>query len=197
VNDAPQQPATVPELIARLSSAKVMDRERARVALVALGRTAAPELVAALQDSNERVRLEACKALTEIGDPSSIPALIHALESDHQDIRWVASEALVNLGGEVVEPLLKALIDRAGAHTILAGAHHILHAFARRVPEPIFEPVLAAIEGPQPGVGVPPAAEHLLTMWHQLSSDGKSGRHWPLLRTPRPRAADPYRMPPL
>jgi hypothetical protein len=183
---ADQSPASVDDLIRQLSSPSAVVRERAREALVALGHTALTELMVTLESANEHARWEACKALAEIADPASIRALIRALESEHQDVRWVAAEGLVNIGSESVEPLLIALIDRAFGHTILAGGHHVLHACTRRTPEPVFEALLAAMRGPQPGVHVPPAAEVVLMKWRELAAEVASGRRWYLLRPPRP-----------
>jgi hypothetical protein len=175
----------VAELIAQLSSPRAATRERARQGLVALGRPAVEPLVASLATANEQGQLEATKALTEIADPSAIPALARLLEADYHEIRWVAAEGLVNIGADAVEPLLIALIDGAARHTILDGAYHVLHAFARRASEPIFDPVLEAIRGPEPAVNAPLAAENALISWRALSADVASGRRRSILRTPR------------
>ena len=163
-------------MIDQLSSRNAIVRERARESLVAVDEPAVHDLIVALETTNDHVRLEACKALPQIADASSVPALIRALESEHDEIRWVAGEGLVNTGGSAVEALLRALIDRAIAHSILAGAHHVLHAIARRGSEPVFEPVLAAIAGPEPAVNVPPVAEQALLRWAEISAELVSGR---------------------
>ncbi len=178
----------IDRLIHQLSSPQAKRREEAREKLVAMGPSAVKALTGALDSADEIGRWEACKALTEISDKSSVPALVRALESPQEDIRWVAAEGLVNIGTDAVEPLLVALIKRASAHTILSGAHHVLHAFSHRTFEPIFEPVLAAIEGSQPGVGVPPAAERVLSRWRLLSAGAAGGIRHPLLKTPTSRA---------
>jgi HEAT repeat protein len=186
---AAHQPGSrVAELIAQLSSPRAATRERARQGLVALGRPAVEPLVASLSSTNEQARLEATKALAEIADPSAIPALARALEADQQDIRWVAAEGLVNIGSDAVEPVLRALIDGAARHTILDAANHVLHAFARRSSEPIFEPVLAALKGPEPAVSAPLAAENALIKWRQLSAEVAAGLRRSILRMPRSHA---------
>lgn len=156
--------------IDQLSSPSVVVRERARESLVDLGRAAVGELISTFETADGYQRWEACKALTEIADPASIAVLIHALESNHQDIRWVAAEGLTNIGSDAIAPLLVALIHRACAYTILDGAYHVLHAFAKRASEPIFDALIAAIRGSHPGVSVPPAAEHALLRWRELST---------------------------
>jgi hypothetical protein len=181
---ASQPGSRVAELIAHLSSPRAAARERARQGLVALGRPAVVPLVESLATANDQGQLEATKALAEIADRSAIPALVRCLEADSHEVRWVAAEGLVNIGADAVEPLLIALIDGAARHTILDGAYHVLHAFARRASEPIFEPVLEAIRRPEPAVSAPLAAENALVYWRALSADVASGRRRSILRMP-------------
>ena len=162
-------------LIPKLSSPRAVERERARGELVAFGALAVAELLEAFESASERGRLEICKALTEIADPSAIPTLIQCLEDDHQDLRWVAAEGLLNIGGPAVEPLLLALIDRAWAYTILEGAIHVLRGLSQRVSQPIFEPLIAAaMRAPEAGVNVPPAAQAALSAWREIWKQGAS-----------------------
>jgi HEAT repeat protein len=176
------------ELIQKLSSPHVPERERARTELVALGRMAFPELQAACERGDGRGRLEACKALTEIADPAAVPTFIRCLEGDQQDLRWVAAEGLSNIGGPAIEPLLMALIDRAAAHTILDGAVHALRGLARRMTEPILEPVIAAaVRAPEPGVSVPLAAETALSFWREMASAAAALPMAPILPLFEPR----------
>jgi HEAT repeat protein len=158
------------QLIQMLSSLRVAERERARTELVAVGRMAVPELVAACEHGDHHGRLEAGKALAEIADPTAIPIFLRCLEDDQQELRWVAAEGLSNIGGPAVEPLLLALIDRAAGHTILDGALHALHGLARRMTEPILEPVFTAARAHEPGVSVPLAAETSLSLWREMAS---------------------------
>jgi HEAT repeat protein len=165
------EPNSSPEqLIQKLSSPRVAERERARTELVAMGRITVPALIAACERGDNHGRLEAGKALTEIADPAAIPTFLRCLEDEQQDLRWVAAEGLSNIGGPAVEPLLLALIDRAAAHTILDGAVHALRGLARRMTEPILEPVFAAVHAPEPGVSVPLAAEMALSCWREMAS---------------------------
>ncbi len=127
--DSPVHTAVVSEpgdlisrLIQNLSAHHVVERERSRAALVALGGPAVGPLLGAFASADERGRLEICKALTEIADRAATRLLIECLEDDHQDLRWIAAEGLLNIDGPAVEPLLVALIDRASAHTILDAA---------------------------------------------------------------------------
>jgi hypothetical protein len=165
------------QLIEKLSSPRAVERERARGELVSFDERAVPELLKSFGTADERGRLEVCKALAEIADPSAVPTLIQCLEDEHQDLRWVAAQGLLNMDGPAVEPLLLALIDRAWAHTILDGAVHVLRGLSRRLSEPIFEPVIsAASHSPEPGVNVPPAAQTALTRWRQIWNAAASAR---------------------
>jgi HEAT repeat protein len=164
------------QLVQKLSSPRSVERERARSELVALGAATVPDLLEAFESGDERGRLEICKALTEIAHSSAASMLLRRLEDDHQELRWIAAEGLLNIGGPAVEPLLLALIDRASAHTILEGAVHVLRGLSRRVSEPIFEPVISAVRGVEPGASVPPAAEAALFKWRAIWSEPARGR---------------------
>ncbi len=180
-------------LIQQLTSPRAAERERARRELVALGAPAVPELLEAFAAADERGRLEACKALTEIAHPAAISAFIHCLEDEHQDLRWIAAEGLLNIGGPAVEPLLLALIDRASAHTILDGAVHVLRGLSRRVSEPLFAPLIsAAVRAPEPGVSVPLAAETTLETWRGIWNEAASERTASISLTLEPRGDKPW-----
>ncbi len=166
----------VSRLIQNLSSRHAVERERGRAALVALGGPAVGPLLGAFASADERGRLEICKALTEIADPAATRLLIQCLEDDHQDLRWIAAEGLLNIEGPAVVPLFVALIDRASAHTILDGAAHVLRGLSRRVSRTIFDPVVAAMHGPEAGVSVPLAAETALAQWRE--SGGEIGHRF-------------------
>jgi len=57
----------------------------------------------------KRIRLEATRALGDIGNVRAIEALIQALMDSEKDVRSTAEEALVKIGEPSVEPLIKAL----------------------------------------------------------------------------------------
>jgi HEAT repeat protein len=183
---------SVSRLIQNLSSGTGVERERGRAALVALGGPAVGPLLQAFASADERGRLEICKALTEIADPAAIHLLIQCLEDHHQDLRWIAAEGLLNIGGPAVEPLLVALIDRASAHTILDGAGHVLRGLSRRVSRTIFDPVLAAVHGPEPGVSVPLAAQTALAQWRENGGAIDRSRFAPLTPNAETRPDHPW-----
>lgn len=59
-------------------------------------RSATPTFVKALDDKNEQVRLEACKALVHMPDDSALPGLVKIVQNgdENRDVRISAAEAL-------------------------------------------------------------------------------------------------------
>ncbi len=158
-NDA----ATIDGLIEALASDDGLVRGAARAALVRQGTRAVPALCSALEGPNADVRWEAARALREIGDPEAAPSLVRALEDDGFDVRWIAAEGLITLGQDGLHPLLEDLVQRPPSARLLEGAHHVLKALdgADRLPAAV-QPVLAALEGLEPALTVPPAAQSAL-----------------------------------
>ena len=115
-------------LMDMLANEDGMLRQKARLALVKLGKSAVPSLIRGLQSSQpDQVRWESAKALGAIGDVRSIPALVNALEDGESGVAWLAAEALCQFKRIAWAPLLRALIERGAASVPLRqGAHHIL-----------------------------------------------------------------------
>ncbi len=157
----PADPATINSLIADLRGHDEM-RQRARQALVAIGRPAVAPLMEALADPNENVRWSAAKALGQIGDPAAAPALANALKDENSGVRWLAAEGLTALGREGLVPLLEALEERSDSAWLRQGAHHVLHDLAGKGLRELVAPVLAALEDIEPTVEVPWAARTAL-----------------------------------
>lgn len=91
-------PHALPRLIDLLESD---DRLLARLcadALGALGAAAVPGLLEVMQDGPQAARLEAVRALAEIGDQRSIPVLFHALDDDSALIEYWAEKGLEDMG---------------------------------------------------------------------------------------------------
>ena len=154
--------ATISCLIADLSAKDGGVRERAREALVSMGRLAVAPLIEALESPMEQVRWEAAKALGQIGDPSAAKAFIRALEDEDFDVRWLAAEGLIALGHNAFVPLFQTLIERSDSVWLRQGAHHVLNDLRGKQPEEILRPVLAALEHVEPAVEVPLAAQRAL-----------------------------------
>jgi HEAT repeat protein len=122
----------VQELTASLRSKDGAQREKARNALVRLGKPAVGPLIELLADKNQHVRWEACKALGRIRDPAAAAPLVDALRDDSIEIQWLAAEALIALGPEALVHLLQALEKHFDSVLLRQGAHHVLHALERK-----------------------------------------------------------------
>jgi hypothetical protein len=119
-------------LIADFHSKDGLLREKARKAIVRIGRPAVPALLEALSVPNDFVRWEACKALGAIRDPRASTALVHSLVDDNMEVRWLAAEGLIALGVRALVPLLVALEAHFENVLLRQGAHHVLHALERK-----------------------------------------------------------------
>jgi thioredoxin-like negative regulator of GroEL len=120
--------ANIKALMDTFKSENGANRQKARKALVTLGRPAVPLLTQALQNSRlDQVRWEAAKTLGAIGDARAIPALVKALEDSDPDVAWLAAEALKQFKKEAW-PLLFRLLIRSGSESYILrqGAHHVL-----------------------------------------------------------------------
>jgi HEAT repeat protein len=115
-------------LMEKLASKDGVIRQKAREALVALGKPAVSSLIQALQNSRlDQVRWEAAKALESINDTRSIPPLVKALEDSNSDVAWVAADALKAFRKAAWPPLLQALIkSKSESVALRKGAHHVL-----------------------------------------------------------------------
>jgi HEAT repeat protein len=161
--DSNAQPYDVSGLVAALGDNNGLVRQHAREELVDIGHPAVPSLRAALASPHEQVRWEAAKALSEIATPESAPGLVTALEDREFSVRWIAAEGLVAIGHRSVEPLLEALVARGDRQWLREGAHHVLKTLSKRGGSyEAIAPVLAALEGMEPELVVPPAAKAAL-----------------------------------
>lgn len=156
-------PEAIGSLIVQLASDDGLVRVNARQSLVAIGAPAVASLIEALRDANRQVRWEAAKALSQIVDPAAAPALVRALQDRGFGVRWLAAGGLIALGSRGLVPLLRALVKRSGSVRLRQGAHHVLRHLARRADlTEVVKPVLAALEGIEPSLQVPVAAEAAL-----------------------------------
>jgi HEAT repeat protein len=118
---------TVQELLPFLNSKDAAQRQKARLALVKIGKPAVSYLVTCLADKEFRMRWEAAMTLRDIRDSSSAPVLVSALMDEAPGVRWLASEALISLGQAALAPLLKGLQKHFDSTWMREGAHHVLH----------------------------------------------------------------------
>ena len=89
-------------LIQALSDADSMVSDLAHNALVSIGKPAVLSLLEVPRDAQPRARINALRALAEIGDHSAIPTLMAALEDDSVMMQHWAEEGLERLGLNMV-----------------------------------------------------------------------------------------------
>jgi HEAT repeat protein len=128
MNNQKQSPSNLDSLIDTLANKDAFVRQKARKALVALGKPAVFSLIRILQNANaDHVRWEAAKTLGAIGDPRAIPSLVKALEDTDPDVAWLAAEALIKFKKVSWPSLLRALVkDDTDSVLLRQGAHHVL-----------------------------------------------------------------------
>lgn len=150
----------IAQWLADLGSKDGMERQRARLALVAIGKPALPYLLEALKGNHQQVRWEAAKALGSINDPDAAPALVEALMDESSEIRWLAAEALIALREQAIVPLLLALEKHFKSVWLREGAHHVLHDLARyHLLNKPTQQVLETLRSLEPAVTIPWAAK--------------------------------------
>lgn len=88
----------IPSLIQALDTQDTLLARLAGNALVAMGDPAVPALIAVMDNGPHVARLEAARALSEIGDTRAIPALFKALEEGSIILEYWASEGLEKMG---------------------------------------------------------------------------------------------------
>lgn len=92
------RPEAVLPLIRAISSLDSMTVKLACNALIAIGAEAVPHLVEVLRIGTPSAKLEAARALAEIGDPRAIPVLMEVLQSDSAISTYWAEHGLDKLG---------------------------------------------------------------------------------------------------
>ena len=151
--------ATIKSLIADLASKDGVVRVKARQQLVAYKKRSVAPLIRTLSNENDWVRWEAAKALSQIGNPESIQALLEALTDKKFEVRWLAAEGLIRIGRKAIVPLLEALVKHSDSYWLREGIHHVLHDINRGKIRKVLRSVLVALEGPEPSLEVPLAAQ--------------------------------------
>jgi len=91
-----------------------------------------------------------------------VQALVKALEDKMFDVRWLAAEGLVAIGHEALVPLLRVLIGHSDSVWLREGVHHVLHGIEGGHLNEMLRPILLALEGVEPSVEAPMAAEAAL-----------------------------------
>jgi HEAT repeat protein len=163
------QQSKIDALVLALAAEDGTQREKARKELVDIGGPAVAALAAALKSSRERVRWEAAKALTGIGDPAAVLTLIDALQDASFGVRWLAAEGLIAAGHDGLQPLLEALIHHSDSVWLREGAHHVLRTLATEKDlHDALAPVLAALDAFESVLETPPAAAQALKALQEM-----------------------------
>lgn len=163
VNSHALAEAEIQRLVNRLASPDGLVCLEARRQLAKAGASAAPHLLAALDQATSRQRWEIIKVLGEIAAPVAAPALVQALEDESVNVRWAAANALIALDRAGLKPLLTALTQHLDSAWLREGAHHVLHVLKNRGRLfPAEVEVYQALEGPAPDIQTPWAAEKVL-----------------------------------
>jgi HEAT repeat protein len=141
----------------------------AREKLISIGKPAVQPLMKNLTSSNPQIRWQIIKALEEIRDPEAASALVIYMEDENAGVRWAASDALISLGHAALPPILEALKDESDSVWLYRLAHHVLHVLKDRgFLTPSTEQVYRALEGVEPSVEVPWAAEKAVEELHKV-----------------------------
>lgn len=85
-------------LIRALSDEDALVSDLARNALVVIGKPAIPSLLDVPREAPQRARINALRAIAEIGDHDAIPTLMAALDDDSVMMQHWAEEGLERLG---------------------------------------------------------------------------------------------------
>lgn len=139
-------------------------RTRARNSLVIIGKQAVLPLSLVLENSEiYKARLEAAKALNEIGDLKSIPTLIKALEDPESDVAWLAAKTLEKFRKAAWPDLLEALVKHGPESGLLQrGAHHILRKQKVEGYNDLLDILRTALEAGSVPESISPAAYNIL-----------------------------------
>ena len=97
LRNLPDEMAVGP-LIRALRDEDSLVSDLARNALAVIGKPAVPPLLGIPKDAPQRARINALRALAEIGDYAAIPTLMAALEEDSVMMQHWAEEGLERLG---------------------------------------------------------------------------------------------------
>lgn len=161
--DAPERAQErLSELLEKLGDEEGTVRHHARIALVTAGTVAVPGLIERLEHGNGHARWEAAKALTIVRDERAVHALVHALSDEIPGVRWLAAEALTTIGRGVLEPLLQGMLEHSHSPWFREGAHHVLSTVGKGDLRELVRPVLRALEGVEPEIGVLVPSHELL-----------------------------------
>ena len=155
---------TTETAIEQLASDDGVVREKARKVLVAnKGNEVVRALIAELVDPRQRVRWEAAKALSQIGDPVAALPLVHVMDDEDHDVAWIAAEGVAGMGEPGLLAVLSGLTRSSRSATFCKHAHHALKQMRRQgTHHALVETVMVALEGMEPTLTAPVVAYQAL-----------------------------------
>ena len=119
--------------------------EAAGAALAQIGAAAVEPLLNALEDNNREVRVNAARALAEIGDDRAVAPLTALLADDHERVRQEAAEALKTLEAKRTGQLRLFLVDFENPATETWAGYNFYDAVRRAGYEPSLDGILRII----------------------------------------------------
>ncbi len=152
----------IESLIKDLMSDDGVVRNKARLELVEMGECTIDFLAELVNNSNDRVRWEAIKAMGAIRTPFAIPFLVDALEDEMSSVRWLAAEGLIALKNDGIRAILEALIEPKESYLLRQGAHHVLHDLNKKLNDDKIAELISLLEHPEVHVRIPMMAKQIL-----------------------------------
>ncbi len=157
----PTMENVIASLIKGLLSDDGIERQRARLELVKIGKPAISLLIGLQYSRQQQVRWEAIKTLSQIADPDAVPILVNALENSNSDVRWLAAEGLVEIGKASVSPVMEALEERGDSKILREGVHHVLKDLERKGVFEDSHDIIGILEDPSKQGLLRPTAEKI------------------------------------
>ena len=145
-----------------LGSKNGMQRQKARLILVAIGEPTVDFLAELAFHPQWIIRWEAVKALSQIKNAVAAPILINALEDEYEGIRWLAAEGLIALGKQGLIPMLEALTSYRLTIFLREGAHHVFKKLSKRYTLTGMEELMESLENTDSYFRIPINARAML-----------------------------------
>jgi tetratricopeptide (TPR) repeat protein len=101
----------IPQLIAKLGSDFLSDRQEARRKLIKLKEKAVPSLIAALKSEDFRTRAGVAEILGFTGGEDAAPELVKLLKDSDSTVRQEAKKALARIGPAAIKYIAEAMKD--------------------------------------------------------------------------------------
>lgn len=147
-NNTSVNETSVEFLIQDLADQNVSVKVNAVKALVEMGEPAVESLIQALMDNNPEIRENAAQALGKIGDEGAVDPLIELLADEQQEVRKAAQDALANIGEPAVGPLTKVMNDPDENYLSRESAIIALG----KIGEPAVEPLIQILDSKNTGL---------------------------------------------